>query len=216
MGAPTPTTTTNTSRPQSWLALAAEVALLPSIKAGSTSLRRRLRSASTSQSPVLVAFTAAAATPQLLPPCPRKSALKKPSPLRRASCPCYSTASPYSADEIMFASPGTPAIDASYPAESEDQAPPPSPTLKVALLDRVKQIHIFAPSPRHRRASRVFPDLPPPPDLDEVSVTIQSDDSDDEAVVPPMARKVRFMVPAPPPPPSPEPQLEEPAWCDFM
>ncbi|KAJ7246792.1 hypothetical protein B0H12DRAFT_753884 [Mycena haematopus] len=215
-----PSTTTKTSRTQAWLALAADVALLPSIKVGSASLRKRLRSSSTSTHPREPVVPAPAITsPRPTPQCPRKSALKQPSrdiPIRRASCPCYLTSS---SSNTLDIDESTSSDDEKYPVTPDDASPPASPTLKMspyALLDRVRQIQIFTPSPRRRRVSRVFPHLPPPPDWDEVSITVESDDSDDEVSFSPLTRKVRFVVPASPPPPSPEPELEEPAWCDFM
>ncbi|KAJ7347440.1 hypothetical protein DFH08DRAFT_809196 [Mycena albidolilacea] len=228
-------TTTRTSRTNSWTSLAAEVALISSIKARPASVRNRFRSVSAATPPKAIAVTAAS-------PChneqsPRKSALKQPSrdvPARRASadsCSSGSLSLPLSLDAstIPLEFPVLPPADAAVFDkqclwQSQDLAelvyiPPVSPTNNVsrhALLGRVCDILLFR-SPR--RASRVFPDLPPGPDLDEISVTIESDsDSDEQESFPRMTlpRKVRFMVPAPPPPPAPEPVYEEPAWCDFM
>ncbi|KAF7353374.1 hypothetical protein MSAN_01526000 [Mycena sanguinolenta] len=218
MGAPsTPTLT----RSQSWMALAAEVSHLPSIpnlKIGAVSLRKRFRSSSVSTQPSVCVKSAPTVASPRQPQFPLKSALKRPSPTRRASCPSYltSSSSTFDIDESISSD------NEKYTVNSPEQgdAPPSgSPTLKIAahaLLDRVRQIQIFTPSPPHRRVSRVFPDLPPAPDLGEVSITLESDDSDDETLLPSMTRKVRFVVPAPPPPPTPEPEWEEPAWCDFM
>ncbi|KAJ6465013.1 hypothetical protein C8R45DRAFT_939853 [Mycena sanguinolenta] len=199
------------TRSQSWMSLAAEVSHLPSIKVGSASLRNRFRSSSVSTPSQFFEPALAVASPRPTSQCPRKSALKRPSPTRRASYPCYSITSG-DIDESI------PSLDethsANIPEQQGDTSPPGAPALKIAahaLLDRVRQIHIFSPSPRPRRVSRVFPDLLPAPDLDEVSVTIESDDFDDEDSFAPMTRKVRFVVPAPPPPPTPEPEWEEPA-----
>ncbi|KAJ7823501.1 hypothetical protein B0H14DRAFT_3730117 [Mycena olivaceomarginata] len=228
-------TTTRTSRTNSWTSLAAEVALLPSIKARPASVRNRFRSVSAATPPKAIAVTAA--SPRHNEQSPRKSALKRPSrdvPARRASadsCSSGSLSLPLSLDSatVPLEFPVLPPADAAVFNkqclwQSQDLAelvytPPVSPTSKVSrhpLLGRVCDILLFR-SPR--RASRVFPDLPSGPDLDEISVTIESDsDSDEQESFPRMTlpRKVRFMVPAPPPPPAPEPVYEEPVWCDFM
>ncbi|KAJ7823409.1 hypothetical protein B0H14DRAFT_3875249 [Mycena olivaceomarginata] len=222
-------TTTRTSRTNSWTSLAAEVALLPSIKARPASVRNRFRSVSAATPPKAIAVTAA--SPRHNEQSPRKSALKRPSrdvPARRASadsCSSGSLSLPLSLDSatVPLEFPVLPPADAAVFNkqclwQSQDFAelvytPPVSPTSKVsrhALLGRVCDILLFR-SPR--RASRVFPDLPSGPDLDEISVTIESDsDSDEQESFPRMTlpRKVRFMVPAPPPPPAPEPVYEEP------
>ncbi|KAJ7884212.1 hypothetical protein B0H14DRAFT_2564593 [Mycena olivaceomarginata] len=108
-----------------------------------------------------------------------------------------------------------------------DYIPPAAPRSKLhprELLARARYIcYRLGLGPLPKRASRVFPDLPPPADWDEVSVAVESDsDSDsDSAEEEPFGQmtsplKVRFIVPAPPSPPAPEPEWEEPAWCDFM
>ncbi|KAJ7508761.1 hypothetical protein B0H11DRAFT_1901559 [Mycena galericulata] len=57
-------------------------------------------------------------------------------------------------------------------------------------------------------------DLPPPADWDEVSLSIESDDT---TLFPGMDRKVRFVVPAADPAtPTPVEEWDEPAWSDFM
>ncbi|KAJ7096945.1 hypothetical protein C8R44DRAFT_748724 [Mycena epipterygia] len=74
-------------------------------------------------------------------------------------------------------------------------------------------------STRQRPTSQVFPDLTSTPELDEVSLTIESDDDDSEdgdaEVLLGMERKVRFLVPASPPPIE-EDYYEEPVWSEFM
>ncbi|KAJ7136924.1 hypothetical protein C8R44DRAFT_728860 [Mycena epipterygia] len=88
----------------------------------------------------------------------------------------------------------------------------------LALLHRARTIHIFHPSSRQRHPSRVFPDLPPPPEWDEVSLSIESDEDDDNdaEVLPAMRQKVCFVVPAPPLPTVEDHWDKEPAWSDFM
>ncbi|KAF7352119.1 hypothetical protein MVEN_01174900 [Mycena venus] len=214
----------NTSRSQSWMALSAEVSLLPSIKAGSASLRKRFRSVSTSTPPQSFVeprpTTTSPTSPRIPPQCPRKSALKRPTTERRASLPTTVSSTVTRTEFPIWSSP---AADEKHVDDTlhDRGSPPSSPISKVfpsALLGRVRNIHIFTPSPSpppSRRASRIFEDLPPPPDLDEVSVTVESDE--EMVSSPTTPRKVRFVVPAPPPPPpTPEPEYEEPAWCDFM
>lgn len=87
-------TTTRTSRTNSWTSLAAEVALLPSIKARPASVRNRFRSVSAATPPKAIAVTAA--SPRHNEQSPRKSALKRPSrdvPARRASADSCSSGS---------------------------------------------------------------------------------------------------------------------------
>ncbi|KAJ7739379.1 hypothetical protein B0H16DRAFT_1758949 [Mycena metata] len=113
----------------------------------------------------------------------------------------------------------------------------PSPRAKSSLMTLVRDIQIFplsSPPPpprRRRRPSRALPNLPPPPEWDEISLTFDSDSDDDhlseeskvkdDQLSAPITRKVRFVVAAPPPPP-PTPELpsrcwdEEPTWSEFM
>ncbi|KAJ7816065.1 hypothetical protein B0H14DRAFT_3744324 [Mycena olivaceomarginata] len=230
----------------SWTSLAAEVALLPSIKAGSTSIRTRFRSASV-VTPPTPAATALAARPRRRSETPPKSALKtslRDGRVRRGSADSGSSGSSslLSSTESSTVILDVPVLhptdaavldfDERCPWEYQDLAeldytPPAAPRSRLhpqELLARARYIrYLLGLGPLPKRASRVFPDLPPPADWDEVSVAVDSEsdsdyDSDEEESFLPMTgpRKVRFMVPAPPPSPAPEPEWEEPAWCDFM
>ncbi|KAJ7745083.1 hypothetical protein B0H16DRAFT_1462917 [Mycena metata] len=158
---------------------------------------------------------------------PKKSILKRP------TSPVYSSSS--DSPPVPSAQPSPVQVDlwsACSPLTSDDTDKnteslfTPSPRLKSSLMTRVRNIQIFAPSappppPRRRRPSRAFPNLPPPPEWDEVSLTFDSDSDDDDQLSAPIARNVRFVVAAPPPPP-PSPELpsrcwdEEPTWSEFM
>ncbi|KAJ7319243.1 hypothetical protein DFH08DRAFT_1034905 [Mycena albidolilacea] len=242
---------TNSIRGTSWTSFAAEVALLPipTVKAGSASVRNRFRSASAATPPRTPSSAALAASPrprsQTLP----KSALKeslRDGRARRGSADSGSSGSSsllssLESSTIILDVPVLHPTDAApfdfderCPWEYQDLAelnysPPPAPRSKLhpqELLARARYIrYLLGLGPLPKRASRVFPDLPPPSDWDEVSVAVESEsesdsdsDSDEEKSFPSMtgSRKVRFMVPAPPPSPAPEPEWEEPAWCDFM
>ncbi|KAJ7034286.1 hypothetical protein C8F04DRAFT_1234349 [Mycena alexandri] len=224
-------TTNSTSRTQSWKSLSVDVATLVQLRPASH--RNRFRSASAP--PQFVApvgrFTITANTPR----CPKKSALKRPTSAAYSwdSSPSDSTDSSPSSSPVPPAPSGPVQVDlwaACLPltsdAKNNEPLSSPLPRTKSSLLNRVRRIQIFTPSPprRHRRVSREFPNLPPPPEWDEVSLTIESD-SDDDQLSSPITRKVRFVVPAPPPPPpSPEPSPalssrcwdEEPTWSEFM
>ncbi|KAJ6559874.1 hypothetical protein B0H19DRAFT_1145983 [Mycena capillaripes] len=215
-----PTTTPTSSRPHSWMGIPTDI----------VSLRNRFRSVSTGRKPK--SLERPVALPPIISPCSRKSALKRSSsdlPPRR-SFSDSGPSPPFTSSAIHIEFPVRAAsyspADGAQPRETfGDELNPPAPvqptslTHKIsphALLERVRSIYLFTHSHCHKRTSRTFPDLPPPADWDEVSLTIESEDSDDDKICTPMARKVRFVVPAPPPPPSPEPEWEEPAWSDFM
>ncbi|KAJ7359964.1 hypothetical protein DFH08DRAFT_801720 [Mycena albidolilacea] len=240
----TPTSIKRTS----WTSLAAEVALLPipNIKAGSTSVRSRFRSASVATPPTPAA-TVLAARPRRRSETLPKSALKtslRDGRVRRGSADSGSSGSSslLSSTESCTVILDVPVLHPTDAALSDfdercpwdyqdlaelDYTPPATPRSKLhpqTLLARARYVrYLLGLGPLPKRASRVFPDLPPPADWDEVSVAVESEsdsdsDSDEEESFLPMTgpRKVRFMVPAPPPSPAPEPEWEEPAWCDFM
>ncbi|KAJ7919471.1 hypothetical protein B0H13DRAFT_1868565 [Mycena leptocephala] len=225
MSAPTTTTTTttSTSRAPSWKRFSADVALIP-LKAGSASIRKRFRSAS--QPLPFERGPLPSALPRVVAQCPRKSALKKrPS---RDMFPRRSSSDSESSDSSSSSPspPSTILIEFPSSGASEDDEKRsgvvfcnPSPTRarsfssKVsphALFHRVRNIRIFTPAPPDMPTLRVFPSLAPPPDLDELSLTVESHPGEAE-ISPPTARKVRFVLPAP----DPEPQWEDPA-CEFM
>ncbi|KAJ7739173.1 hypothetical protein B0H16DRAFT_1729562 [Mycena metata] len=220
-------TTTFPSRRHSWKSLSDVVT---SVHLGTPSPGRRFRSASAPEP--FVSSMEQPSIPSHKFRSPEKSALKRPT---SAVHSCESSSSDSTPDSSPVPSaPSSPVhVDlwaACSPLASEDNAKnvelvsiPPLRT-KRSLLTRVINMQIFMPSspppPRRRRASREFPNLPPPPEWDEVSLTIDSD-SDDDQLSAPITRKVRFVVSAPlPPPPSPElPSRcwdEEPTWSDFM
>ncbi|KAJ7756643.1 hypothetical protein B0H16DRAFT_1721703 [Mycena metata] len=166
---------------------------------------------------------------------PEKSALKRPTSAVHTcessssdstpdSSPVPShTSSPVEVDLWSACAPSLASEDQDKNIESVSTSPP---HIKRSLVTRMMKIQIFAPSsppaPRRRRASREFPNLPPPPEWDEVSLTIDPNSDDDQLqLFAPITRKVRFMVPTPPhPPPSAELPTrcwdEEPTWSEFM
>ncbi|KAJ7863322.1 hypothetical protein B0H14DRAFT_3444186 [Mycena olivaceomarginata] len=209
----------NSIKRTSWTSLAAEVALLPipTVKAGSASVRNRFRSASAatpSSDTIICGNSSVAASPF--------------SDSSQSSAVILDVPVLHPTDAASFD------FDERCPWEYQDLAelnysPPPGPRSKLhpqELLARARYIrYLLGLGPLPKRASRIFPDLPPPADWDEVSVAVESEsesdsdsDSDEDKSSPSMtgSRKVRFMVPAPPPSPAPEAEWEEPAWCDFM
>ncbi|KAJ7127690.1 hypothetical protein C8R44DRAFT_99178 [Mycena epipterygia] len=212
----TTTTTTAASRPSVWRSLSFDIAELVGAKTRSASKQNRRPSLPIT--PSHPSITVPAGTHRRMSASTLRPALKRTSTdfSTRPRCESTRLVPSFSAPTFQLELPV-----GSFEGEIFSEctiSPPPAPKGNPCqkLLHR---IHIFASSPSSP-ASRVFPDLPPPLEWDEVSLAIESDSSDsedDQASEPPAAeRKVRFMVPAPPPPPVEENWDEEPAWSDFM
>ncbi|KAJ6486592.1 hypothetical protein DFH09DRAFT_1339605 [Mycena vulgaris] len=148
------------------------------------------------------------------------SSAPSPTPSKDSVSSCLSSAARSPATKVesrILYAPLNPVEDDDELIVDDAQSTPP--TVKSnhcqLLLHQIRQIHLWSPSARPRRTSRVFPDLIPPPEWDEVSLTIESDDDLEIFPAAGLERKVRFVVPASTPQVV-EADWEEPAWSDFM
>ncbi|KAJ6486588.1 hypothetical protein DFH09DRAFT_1457139 [Mycena vulgaris] len=216
-----PLSTTQTTSTTSWKTLSVEISGFFGHNAKSASSRKHSSLPSTG----VQAAVRPAAPPRRTSLCTRRPALKprssapSPTPSEDSVSSCLSSTAPSPATEAKFKIPFAPLTLVEDDDELIDGAQSTPPTVKSnhcqLLLHQIRQIHFWAPSSRPRRTSRVFPDLMPPPEWDEVSLTIESDDDLEIFPAAGLERKVRFVVPAPPPQVV-EADWEEPAWSDFM
>ncbi|KAJ7096920.1 hypothetical protein C8R44DRAFT_889513 [Mycena epipterygia] len=218
----TTTTTTSTSRSYVWRAFSQQIAGLVGVKPRASASKRKHRSLPPTSSPFVAP---PAATHRRMSAASLRPALRRGSTASSTSC-SSGESSPSPVEKITFPI-ISPKADEKVllPANTKYNAGLPiaaHPTKDSSYLRLLPLTRIFTitRSTRQRRTSRVFPDLPPPAEWDEVSLTIESDDwdsdSEDSQVLPEADRKVRFMVPAPPPPAVEEDWDEEPVWSDFM
>ncbi|KAJ7096901.1 hypothetical protein C8R44DRAFT_889498 [Mycena epipterygia] len=225
---PTITTTTTTSSsftPRSSVcrAFSAQIAGLVGVKPRASASKRKHRSLPPTYSPRV---TTPAAPHRRMSAASLRPALRRGSTDSSTSCSSAGSSSPSPAVKITF-----PIVSAKVdrkillPENTSYNAGNPTMVQRNSCLRLLHRAHIFTPSStRQRRTSRVFTDLAPPPEWDEVSLTIESEsdddfeaDSEDEDVGLEVERKVRFVVPAPPPPAVEEDSWDdEPAWSDFM
>ncbi|KAJ7112722.1 hypothetical protein C8R44DRAFT_856287 [Mycena epipterygia] len=218
---PITTTTTNTSVPRSsvWRSFSLHLA---GLVGGKTRVTTSERKHGSSFAPTPAPSIALPAGPhRRMSAASLRPALRRASTDSATSCSSSESSSPSPAVKITFPI-VSPEVDrkillpenTKYNSAQPSVVQPAGGNTRLWLLRRPR-----TPSKRQRRTSRVFPDLAPPPELVEVSLTIESDDDDSEdgdaEVLPGMERKVRFLVPAPPPTIE-EDYDEEPAWSEFM
>ncbi|KAK7044430.1 hypothetical protein R3P38DRAFT_163239 [Favolaschia claudopus] len=209
-------------------ALSPDITILPAIKAGSASIKKRFLAATHSHHAPQSAVEPTPSKHFSLPECTQRPALK------RCSSDTFPRRSSADSDPCPPVSPSTPIhvqLPSSAPLEDDKQ---PIDALHYFMV-RVKHIHLLpalspllspsvAPSSSRRPSHVLNAELAswPAPDLEEVSLAVEPEVEEVVQLPPGIPRKVRFVVPSAPAPPAVKEEKaerdinEEPAWCDFM